>query len=346
MAMLKSMFRLLCVAAVSIAAIAQEPQPAVPGNAHGPIHLNVVVTPHSGAPVGNLPQSAFTVLDNGKPQPIQSFRAIAGQSSPVNVTIVIDAVNIPYIQLAYERNQIDSFLKSNDGKLAHPTSVAVFTDTSLEATGFTTSGPQLSQSLAQKTIGLRDLRRSAGFWGAAERLQMSVKGLQTVLSRERTLPGRKVVIWVSPGWPYLSGPNVQLSGKEEQQIFQDVVSISNMMRQSNTTLYAVDPLGAQENPGRTFYYEEFLSPIRKPSQAFPGDLSLQVLAIQSGGQALSGSNDIRGLLQQCIENTSAFYEITYMPPPSDAPDQFHKVDVKISEPGLTAHTMAGYYSNP
>src|SRR5579884_2592039 len=121
--------RLLCIAALTVAATAQEPQPVLPSNAAGVIRLDVVVSAHSGAPVPSLPQSAFSVLDNGKPQPITSFRAVEGQTDAVKILLVVDAVNIPYIQLAYERNQLDAFLKGNDGKLAHPTSVVVFTDT-------------------------------------------------------------------------------------------------------------------------------------------------------------------------------------------------------------------------
>ena len=345
MGRMKSLIQLLSLCAFTLAAGAQDPQPAVPAP-NGPIHLNVEVTTHSGDPVPNLPQSAFTVLDNGKPQPIQSFRAVTADQAKTSVMLVVDAVNIPYIQLAYERNQIDAFLKANDGKLAVPTSILIFTDTGTQTTGFTTNGNELSQTFDQKEIGLRDLRRSAGFWGAAERMDISLKTMEAILERARSLPGRKVILWVSPGWPLLSGPAVQLTFNQEQSFFHTIVAISNVVREGDITIYAVDPLGAVESPGRTFYYEEFLKGVSKPSQVYPGDVGLQVLAVQSGGLVLTGSNDIRALLQHCISDTRTFYEITYAPPPSDAHDEYHKVEVRVAAPDAKARTLQGYYGQP
>ena len=314
----------------------------------GPISLDVVVTPGSrGKPVAGLAQSSFTVFDNGAPQPIRSFRELNGESSPVKVLIVIDAVNVGYERIAYERQELDRFLHANDGRLAQPTGLAIFTDTGTQIeSGYSTDGNALSQELDKQVIGLRDLRRSAGFYGAEERLQLSLKTLDQLTARAAGEPGRKFIIWISPGWPLLSGPNIQLSSKQEQGLFQEVVAFSDALRRANVTMYAADPLGAGEGPGRTFYYQEFVKGVRKPSQALPGNLGVQVLSEQSGGLFLAGSNDIGALVAQCFADASAFYEITYQPPPADAPNQYHSVEVRVAEPHMTARTRQGYYSQP
>jgi hypothetical protein len=41
---------------------------------------------------------------------------------------------------------------------------------------------------------------------------------------EAAQPGRKLMIWFSPGWPMLSGPHVELTDKSERQLFDSVVS--------------------------------------------------------------------------------------------------------------------------
>ncbi len=124
------------------------------------------------------------------------------------------------------------------------------------------------------------------------------------------------------------------------------MGMSKLIREANVTIYAVNPLGAQQNPGWTFYYESFVKGIRKPSQVDPGDLGLQVLAIQSGGLVLNSSNDVSGLLQRCMDDLKAYYEITYTAPPPDAPDQFHQIDVNVNVPNVTARTINGYYAQP
>ena len=340
---------LLLICALSVAALAQTPQPLNQPSTGSTLHLNVVVTPkaNAGEPVANLTQGAFTVLDNGHPQPISSFRAVSGASDHVKTYLVIDGININFTRLAYEREQIDAYLKAREGRLEEPTALAVVTDTSTESTpGFTTDGHVLSTTLASKDIGLRELRRSSGFYGAEDRLGLSLRALANVVAKAATLPGRKAIIWVSPGWPYLSGPNVQLSNKQENGLFQQIVAISAQMRQANVTLYSVDPLGASEGPGRTFYYEEFLKGVRKPSQAQLGNLSLQVLATRSGGLALSSSNDVAALIQRCADDSQASYEIGYQAPPSDAGTEYHDVQVKVAGPPLVARTRQGYYAAP
>ena len=339
---------LLLAGMVSTTCVAQSPE-AGSTQPSGPISLNVVVTPdgRGGEPVAQLSQSAFTVLDNGKPQPLTSFRAVSGSAQPVKTFLVVDSININFTRLAYERQEIEKYLKAHEGQLASPTSLAIVSDTTTEATpGFTTNGNQLSQVLDDKTIGLRELRRSSGFYGAEDRLGVSLRALQSVLAQAAKVPGNKAILWVSPGWPLLSGPGVQLSGKQMQGIFDQIVAVSAQMRAAHVTLYSIDPLGASQGPLSTFYYQQFLKGVRKPSQVELGDLGLQVLAVQSGGLALSSSNDIAALLQRCADDTKASYEITYVPPPADAPNEYHQIQVKVAEPHLEARTRQGYYSQP
>jgi hypothetical protein len=67
------------------------------------------------------------------------------------------------------------------------------------------------------------------------------------------------MIWLSPGWPLLSGPEVELSAKDQQMLFHTVVSLSTELRETRITLYSVDPQGvADAGRFRTFYCESFL----------------------------------------------------------------------------------------
>src|SRR6201996_928091 len=49
-----------------------------PSPAEGQIKLDVLVTDDSGRPVAGLEQKDFELLDNKKPQPLLSFRALDG----------------------------------------------------------------------------------------------------------------------------------------------------------------------------------------------------------------------------------------------------------------------------
>ncbi|HEY6443316.1 MAG TPA: VWA domain-containing protein [Candidatus Acidoferrales bacterium] len=311
------------------------------------INLDTVVTEKSGSPVTGLQQQDFAILDNKVPQTITSFRALAGTQTPVGMVIVIDAVNAKYITVSYERHQIDQFLRADHGDIVYPTALFVLTDTGLDTVeDFSKDGNQLSAALDKYAVSTRILNRSAGFYGAADRYQISLDGLHQLARRESSRPGRKIMVWISPGWPLLSGPEVELDDKEQQQIFGDIVDFSTELRADRITLYNIDPAGMFDSLARDTYWEDFVKGVSKPGQAQAGNLGLEVLTTQSGGVVDSFNNDITGLLRKCVADTRASYEISFEPPADGQSNEYHHLEVRVAKHGLTARTLQGYYSRP
>ena len=324
----------------------QQTVPALSTPASG-ISLDVVVNPRSGGPVSGLQQQDFTVLDNKVARPITSFVAVAGQEAPVEVILLVDAVNARYDTVAYEKGQIGRFLLADGGALMHPVTLAVLTDKGTQIQQSSSrDGKALNAALDQYAISLRTIRQSAGFYGAEERLDISLRALEGLVAREETKPGRKIILWVSPGWPLLSGPGVQLDNKQQQQIFRQVAALSTSLRRARITLYSVNPLGTSESLLRTDYYRSFLNGVSRPSQVDPGDLSLQVLAMQTGGLVMNSNNDITEMLQRAMNDSKAYYEISFEGAVADHADEYHRLDVQIAKPGLVARTRTGYYTQP
>jgi VWFA-related protein len=324
---------------------AQQPPQAGPGAGGGQIALDVVAAPKSGRPVANLQQQDFTVLDNKAPQAITSFKAVTGREAKLEVIVVIDAVNADPQVISVARGEIDKFLRVEGGHLTYPTTIAIVTDKGIQMLdNFSTDGNALSSALDKDEVGLRDITRSAGFYGATERLQYSLGGLTQLVTNEAARPGRKIMVWISPGWPLLSGPNTTLDSKQQQEIFGNVVSVSTQLRQGRVTLYSISPLGAGESVGRAEYYQDFLKGVSKPSEVSVGNLGLQVLAVQSGGKAIDNTNDVAGALQNCLADSVPYYEIGFNAPGSSKPNEYHQIEVKVAKGGLTARTWQGYYS--
>jgi VWFA-related protein len=310
------------------------------------INLDVVVTAKSGPPVANLQQQDFTIFDNKTAQHITSFEALDGSHEPIKVIILIDAVNSAFQNISRDREELSKFLRANEGRLAQPTALAFFTDSGTQVQqDFSTDGNALNAALEQFTFGLRSIRRSSE-WGASDRFQLSMNALRELLAHVSDLPGRKMIFWVSPGWPLLSGPRLYLDGKQLNQIFSTIVGLSTQLRQARVTLYSIDTLGAAEGVGRTFYYQDFLKGVSKSNQATFGDLGLQVLATQTGGLALSSTNDIVAMLQKCFADTEAYYRLSFNSAPADHRDEYHNLLVQVAKPGLTARTRTGYYAQP
>jgi hypothetical protein len=139
-----------------------------------------------------------------------SFHAVEGTATadpPVEVILLVDEVNTSFERVAFERDQIEQFLRRNGGELARPVSL-VFLSDSGATIGKTSSqdGNAVIADLKQKESGLRTIGRSQGFYGASDRQQLSLHAIEQLADYEATKPGRKLVVWISPGWPLLSGP--------------------------------------------------------------------------------------------------------------------------------------------
>jgi VWFA-related protein len=119
-----------------------------------------------------------------------------------------------------------------------------------------------------------------------------------------------------------------------------------LLRQARITLYSIDPSGADDFSGHAAYWEGYVKGISKPKQASAASLALQVIAMQSGGLALTIGNDIAAQLQKCLTDTDYYYEISFEPSPAEQKDEYRSLEVRINKPGMTARTRLGYYMQP
>jgi len=136
------------------------------------------------------------------------------------------------------------------------------------------------------------------------------------------MPGRKLVVWISPGWPFLtSGMDQVLESQKQKQWFSTPLWLFRTgCGGLAITLYSIDPLGTADALSlRTTDYKQFLKGVKKAAQADLGDLALQVLASQSGGQVLNSSNDLAGEIATCAAEANSYYVLTFEGLPGTVP---------------------------
>lgn len=358
------MLKRLCSASLILlgctaVALAQKPltvptppaeQPGSSRGPSGPMSFDVVVTDKAGHPVHGLQQSDFTVVDDKQVTPIRGFEAhdLENQGNQEAIFLVMDDVNADFNEISIERSQIENYLRSDGGHLAIPVAIFLLTDTGLEQiTSVSSDGNQLADVLHSKNGQLRELRRSAGFWGASERLDICLRAMDRFARYVGQAKGRKLAIWISPGWPIFDNPNIIIGEREQQQILRTVVSFSDELRQADVTLYSIDPLGPVDAAsGRTFLWENFTKPVVKESQAQPGDLALQVLVQHTGGKVLVGSNDLTAEIRQCAQDALGWYTLAFDPQRGESRETWHSVEVRVNKPDTVVRTRNGYYAQP
>lgn len=317
----------------------------------GRIQLDVLVTDPAGKPVPGLEPQDFKLLDDNEPTKILSFRSFDGikvkPNPPVEVILLFDTVNLPFQQVAFTRQEIEKFLRQNGGHLAQPVSIMVLTDAGLRIQPRpSVDGNALVTVLDQIKSGIHSIYGAMGSDGDLQRFQLSLRQMANIAENEASRPGRKLLIWVGPGWPMLNSNRFSFSDKDQLQYFDTIVELANKLREARTAVYSVSPENVGSGGQLGFMYQDFLKGVPSARKADTGDLALKVLAMHSGGRILGPDNNLAEQIVNCINDANAFYTISFNPPHAEHADEYHDLKVVLGNPGLSTRTNTGYYNDP
>ena len=315
----------------------------------GKIKLDVVVDDGTGKPVLELQPWDFKIFDNSQPRKVLSFRAYDGVTvmpdPPVEVILVMDTLNLPFQQVAFVRGEIDQFLRQNGGKLKQPLTLILLTDAGIRFQPRPSTDGNAIASVVDGIKGSVSVINSAmGGEGYVERFQRSARAMDNIAQNEARKPGRKLLIWVGPGWPILNRPSDGYSDKEQRRNFDNIIELSTALRQARITAYSVAPSSAA-NPN-PLLYKSFLNPVKNYRDADFGNMALKVLVTQTGGKISGPDNDLAGQINRCIEDANVFYRISFDPPAAEHADEYHDLKVTVDKPGVMVRTNSGYYNQP
>jgi VWFA-related protein len=359
---------LLLVATMASAQTPQNPEPPDPALTHRPppkaaaapsvvspagrMRLDVTVTDAGGKPVDGLGPQDFKVMDGDATRKILTFRSYDGitvkPEPPVQVVLVIDTANLPFPQVAFVRGEVTKFLSENGGRLAEPVSIMLLSDAGLRVQPRPSmDGRALLGVLNEVKGNIHTINAAEGSEGDLERFQVSVRELTRIADNEAQKPGRKLLIWVGPGWPLLNSSNFRFSERDQKRYFDSIVELSTKLREGRVVVDSVAPAASTTASGLgTTLYQDFLKGVRTARQADSGNLALKVLALQSGGLVLGPDNDLAGQIDRCVAEANAFYTFTFDPGYAAAPNEYHDLRVDVDQAGLTARTRTGYYNQP
>jgi VWFA-related protein len=338
--------------------------------------LNVLVTDRSGKPVTGLQQNNFTVLDNGQPRKLSSFRAVEGSKgiAPVRVILMLDAVNNSPKDIAGDRRGVERFLEQNPGGLALPTSVGILSASGTHVGPASRDRDTVHAQLQQitKTVHPFDCGESSG--GSEQvfatinvnagtsisegerpsdlascenqRFRKSVDALKQLVVEQESELGRAILIWIGRGWPLLLRHEFsQDSNGIKQNMFDNLVLITNAMREGQVTLDAVfSPDLFRRVELRSDHDNKFFNGVPTENEMTASSLGVQVLAHQSGGLVLLDGKDLAAEVAQCVADAQLYYALSFDTTPASTPGEFHSLEVTTDDPALTVRTNTDYYA--
>jgi VWFA-related protein len=350
------------------------------------VTLDVRVEDALGRPVLGLQPKDFSVMDNATPEKIATFSSSSTGTDAVEIIFVFDALSSSFEDVARARQQLSGFLREDGGQLAHPVTIVWLEKAGprgkkadalaqgvipiqngaafLHVIPASTDGVALAKKLDASDILVSGSLAAQGISSAQVRL--SLQALEVLASGSAARPSRKMLIWVSPGWPLLSQPD----SKMREQLFDYVVYLYSELRRARVTLYAVNPGGVStafnsdgpvakspnplqqkimdysqvDAPTAQSSYSAFLKSPLNVKQVSPNAVSLQVLAMQTGGLVVEQGNDIGAGIRRCVAEADSYYSLSYAAPVAKEANEYHATQVKVDRRAVTVRTRTGYYA--
>jgi VWFA-related protein len=314
--------------------------------------VDVTATDASGQAVHGLTQSDFTILEDGKPQPIRNFEEVGerpimpARELPPNVYTNLQpappssAVNVILLDFANEApvdsskpQQIARSLQLQNGvkqaaiqaidQMPAGTRVAVLSMTNNLhiMQGFTSDPAILKAAINAAPLDLDGHGNMQGVQ-ADMRNRMVLEAFNQIAADTASLKGRKNLIWFSMGNPAITDPN---HGGSLPDYSKPLSLAYDALTASQVSIYpiaaqGVGPLGAAQ-------------------------LSLEQFAQATGGIAYSETNDMASAVLKAIDNGANYYSVAYIPPDPKYDGAYHKIQVRVDQPGVRLDFRTGYYAD-
>jgi VWFA-related protein len=198
--------------------------------------------------------------------------------------------------------------------------------------------PRDNQSEEEKTAYERfeEFRETVFSSGTLGALNFVVRSL-------RQLPGRKIAILLSDGFP--------LFGRRDgdTRILEQVRRLTDLANRSSVVIYSIDakglqtlmPTAADDMRGMSGpRFAEQMARVRQRN--FETQEGLSFLAQETGGFAVFNNNDINYGIQRALRDARSYYLLGFDPEDEKFDRKYHSIKVKVKRQGARVRTRAGF----
>jgi VWFA-related protein len=313
-----------------------------------------------------LGRDDFLIEENKKPQAIYTFESASEhtaaeasrdkEKSP-ELIFVLDELNYAYQlnqqpawnvmeqfnQYTYERKELLAYLNAQPETLQEETEVLVLTHHGYRI---------LVQPTRDRSVVLGRVERHDPSLGTPWRDYLdtgmltkdSLQAIWSLALQQRSLPGRKLVIWLG-----LGGPTMRLRLQRHEDLLKPLVErlppaqryqqeITDLLIDARITLDLIGPGGGGDPMNPVAVSQQV------DSYRFDSDFGFSGYISATGGER-KNSNDVRGEIQTSVEYGTAYYTMSYRPIRHDFNGEFRRIRVTVKgHPEWTVLTKAGYYA--
>jgi len=319
--------------------------------------VDVTVTDANGKPVHGLTQADFTVDQDGKPQSIHSFQEVdQSTTSPEqlklppntysNFQAVAGPLNILLLDDIYggDIGQVRLAAAKFINNMAPGTQVALLAmGARLTVLQEPTTDPARLLKVVNTIIDPFFVEGD-GCTIVIARNHAVVDQFKEIVNYLSGIKGRKNLIWINGGIPFLVFPHMRPGGTpgiintQEESMNPQAPNIGvdplcpyfetnlhktyPLLADAQVTVYPLDPNGVWANE--------------------IGHSAMEVVAQATGGVALYGNNFLDELMAKAVDAGASYYTLSYIPPGVPHDGRYHKIGIKVDRPNLQMLYRKGY----
>ena len=197
----------------------------------------------------------------------------------------------------------------------------------------------------------------------ADRAKFTLSAMETLSRAMSGYPGRKNLIWLSAAFPaqLLADPKQTNQPWRNSSNYQNLLeSAGSLLAKSRIAVYPVDIRGLQGRgidistsaaESNAWTYGPNSNDYGQLTQGQTATFSderatMRQVADQTGGQAFTGTNNLKLAMQRSMEDGATYYTLAYTPDKVDPQTAFHRIEVKVNHPDVKLAYRRGYYSAP
>ncbi len=187
-----------------------------------------------------------------------------------------------------------------------------------------------------------------------DRGNKSLTGLLSIIEGQRSIPGRKSMIFLSSGFAQPANTGRNLGGAVQLR------TITGAANRAGVTIYSIDVSGVRGQDPEEERQAALIAARNSRANVGPntslGLLSmtlgmnpldnLLILSEETGGYAVSNTGDLVGGIAKIGAYLEEYYVLTYTPSNPITDGKFRSISVKLKRSRLNMRARKGYYSLP
>jgi VWFA-related protein len=196
------------------------------------------------------------------------------------------------------------------------------------------------------TIGkLRQQNETTNSFNQSIRSMATLEALDEIARATSGYSGRKNLLWLAESFPVtFTGQVGTLRGGNVVQP-DDARLTADLLANSQIAVYPISLLGLQTEGAMAEVSElKAVSTRDQFNERSALRAGMSDLAIDTGGEAFTGTNDFARAMQVSIHDGSNYYTLAYRPTNSDWNGRFRKIHVDVVPKGYSLSYRRGYYA--